>query len=1282
MAELNGSSAKETLNQIPFFVNQEVDKRLFSMYMEENDEESNDLNLYIQEGDDFSIDIIEQPFHLEYKGLNNGICINLFLRDGYGIYNEEDADYSALIDANGVEQSAVKRGRIGGDLSAACIRYLKSGSQLKKYVLEQGLLNSFSGLDKEKEGVLVTLQEDTLVFQRVTGKRRPSMFCTSLFGGARMDRPYLDERASALASELFHNDLSFDNLMELAEDGDVDAMGKVAIAFLNGDEDAGVEPDAEKAVFWFRKQAEADDPTGCFNLAIQYLKGEGVEQDFDQALSWMKKAEENGDSDAVEYIPMLEKLSALKAKADQDDTGAMAELASQLMSVGKSVGDPTEKEFYAKSVELAQKADATNEPEACWVLALAYEHGRGVIENTEKALEYYQKGAELGNPDCQLNLGLCYIEGKKVPEDKVKGFEFCLKAAEQGHGGAMKAVGSCYQFENGVQYDMKKAIYWYEKALEVIDDPELAKKVMIFKTLEDIDDEMDDNGDIDHIPAEDIDKVNEISEESNEDMTEFHKNYTSDLREGEDGAIEEEEIDTSGLPDGYIEAMDMVLMAAEISEKELDSFENESCEADFRIVISKAESGDAEAKFTAGKYFIANHIEEETERAIRWIREAAEAGVDKTEEYIKEHNELFGNAFSQCENPLTETTKSVSDTESELSSLGSFAFGRKRGQMFDQRMSFNLPRKWEFIEGTDDDGNKSYKICYNITINSDGEKQAEESYSVMKRQKKNSLVSNVEGNIPVQVSGFTKDFSIGLRVESSGGRSSSSEINYKIYTGLAVVEYADQFYIVIAFNLGQDDYKSRSEAAEKLASGLTKVLGFIVFDGELLKIKPIPKSLILDELKKEGFDLKTIEETPEEKAARLEREKKEREIQLEKERKEREAREKALAEKRKAEEVRRRREEEEQKKREEESRKAAEAAKEKLEAEQKVWEEEASRIQTVREEELAKRLFNIEKIRTKVLAELEAEKDSTLSLCKKALAETIEEVTDMEAELSALGFFAFGRKGELKKSIEAGKQKIQNLASQKDSIIKTYEEKVAAANNKADTDSKSTKSEIEKEYPIQDSPAEKERKKKEEEARLKAEAEAKAKAEAERKAQEEAVRKEKSELEKVFRKWGSNKKNYLAVLQFLRVHPGTYDGHLWNFIPQYIDKDSCPIWEVMDALKKERLVEKRTVTTTNIYGHVYTIGLPFVTKTGEQFIEKYEKLWGKLEDEYPDPTNLLDSKILILAQDIMQREDGATMDKLLEDPILNKVGSARLTRIFRDKTNKKFLKYKNGEYFG
>lgn len=86
----------------------------------------------------------------------------------------------------------------------------------------------------------------------------------------------------------------------------------------------------------------------------------------------------------------------------------------------------------------------------------------------------------------------------------------------------------------------------------------------------------------------------------------------------------------------------MFLLAEDISGETPKRRESFSSEGRFEIVIGKAEAGDPDAKFVVGKYFIADHITNETERAIRWIKDAAEAGVEEAEEYIKGHSELFG----------------------------------------------------------------------------------------------------------------------------------------------------------------------------------------------------------------------------------------------------------------------------------------------------------------------------------------------------------------------------------------------------------------------------------------------------------------------------------------------------------------------------------------------------------------------------------------------------------------------------------------------------------------
>lgn len=97
---------------------------------------------------------------------------------------------------------------------------------------------------------------------------------------------------------------------------------------------------------------------------------------------------------------------------------------------------------------------------------------------------------------------------------------------------------------------------------------------------------------------------------------------------------------TTNLPDGHMEARGMSEKADKIRRRD-PSNKTISVNDTFDAVLKKAEEGDAEAKFTAGKYFITNQIVDEQERALNWIREAADEGIDEAVEYISWNSELF-----------------------------------------------------------------------------------------------------------------------------------------------------------------------------------------------------------------------------------------------------------------------------------------------------------------------------------------------------------------------------------------------------------------------------------------------------------------------------------------------------------------------------------------------------------------------------------------------------------------------------------------------------------------
>lgn len=457
-----------------------------------------------QKGDSISIDVIEQPIHCNVQKTEEGVLtIDLFIRSEIGHFSEPDLGMTLY--ADGRETEIRNKGRIGGDASMTLAVFLKAAAKLRKAITEQGLVEEYRNADPEKEGLLVAKNEDQFSFKLVSGRKRPSMTCTTLLNGIQMGRPYKDESMEAWKRELMPEE----GLEELAESGDEAAMNDLANAYLNGD---GVEQNFEKSLYWWKKLAECNDPTGQYNVGLYYAKGCGVERDFEKATEWMRKSSENGDKDAEKLIDLFAKAGENLQKAESGDADAQAEVANLMMYLGRSVTVPgidSEDEFK-EAVKWAQKAADNGSGEGCWILGLAYEHGRGVKEDLNLAIEYFEKGVNLGHAKCMGNLGAIYMNGQVKGKTKEDGFRLMKKAAELGDVHSMKNVGSCYQFGNGVDDSMRKAVYWYEKYLEHEEDEELERKVRIFKTLP--------------VLMEKEEEEGEEAEEKTEEKTEGHDN--------------------------------------------------------------------------------------------------------------------------------------------------------------------------------------------------------------------------------------------------------------------------------------------------------------------------------------------------------------------------------------------------------------------------------------------------------------------------------------------------------------------------------------------------------------------------------------------------------------------------------------------------------------------------------------------------------------------------------------------------------------------------------------
>ena len=412
-----------------------------------------------QDNIDLTVDLIEAPYLFFYSSDAEAWYFKAFSRGE--LYDHEKG--SGIEKGNlRVDKKSVQG---SGQTSDPALRdnmgaFFEACRRLSRFIRDRKLQPLYEGLDPEKAGVMLEVAGNKLNARNVSGKERPEMMCTTLFGGMTMCRPYMDDFWDRSQTEM----MSLEDRIEKAEGGDKFAIAKLAQAYLNGDDK--VEQDAEKAAYWYRKEAELQDSEGAFNLGLLYAKGFGVERDFTQAAEWMEKAVAWGDQDgagpAKQYRAMAENLK----KAEAGDAGAMYALTGGYMALGGSLDQAGSGADYAESLKWAQKAVDAGNADGYWALALAYEHGRGVKTDDKKAVEYYKKGAELGSAACRHSYGCRLINGEGVKKDARTALKLFEQSADQGYGLACKALGHMYETGEGVEPDFDKELAYFEKACE------------------------------------------------------------------------------------------------------------------------------------------------------------------------------------------------------------------------------------------------------------------------------------------------------------------------------------------------------------------------------------------------------------------------------------------------------------------------------------------------------------------------------------------------------------------------------------------------------------------------------------------------------------------------------------------------------------------------------------------------------------------------------------------------------------------------------------------------
>lgn len=161
-------------------------------------------------------------------------------------------------------------------------------------------------------------------------------------------------------------------------------------------------PDPDKAVFWWKRAADAGDVPSLLLIARFY----------------------EGEFGFPELKNLKEALASYSKAAGLGNAGAMSALGSRLMSGDKEIRDEK------KGREWLKKAIAAKEYSAYLVLGDFEEHTN---KDLKAALTEYERGKDAGQVDCMLRTADFYLQGKGVEKDVDRGMALLTKAAEAGN---------------------------------------------------------------------------------------------------------------------------------------------------------------------------------------------------------------------------------------------------------------------------------------------------------------------------------------------------------------------------------------------------------------------------------------------------------------------------------------------------------------------------------------------------------------------------------------------------------------------------------------------------------------------------------------------------------------------------------------------------------------------------------------------------------------------------------------------------------------------------------
>lgn len=267
---------------------------------------------------------------------------------------------------------------------------------------------------------------------------------------------------------------------------------------------SGREKDSDTASNLFKenyinlmKEAQNNDPVSIHIIGTYYYYGFFVQRYIFSAIEWFLKSAELGYSDSQYMLGMI--YETIGEKEQTDKAEKYYQLAAKqshpyaLFALGVN---RLEENLYSDAVFYLEKAAKQNytlaqytlgyyyhdkEPkkrkdafdwfllaakqghiEAEYYVGLYYHFGYGVTKNLEKAIDWYEKAALKKDKSALYHLAMILINEENKDMKVIK--KLLEQAASLDHPNAQYNLGVIYHKGDGVEQNINRAFFWYEKA--------------------------------------------------------------------------------------------------------------------------------------------------------------------------------------------------------------------------------------------------------------------------------------------------------------------------------------------------------------------------------------------------------------------------------------------------------------------------------------------------------------------------------------------------------------------------------------------------------------------------------------------------------------------------------------------------------------------------------------------------------------------------------------------------------------------------------------------------